>query len=353
MSEQRQPALPHASRIFLQNSSRLTEDAVRISSSHPKDDLTRKKRGAEAAARAASGSPPAPRTAAGAEPAAPAARLPPLRPAALSPRHPGRDGTGRRPPRTAEPLRPSGPPGPRARSLTVAPSQVAAPVQAEAAAVAVRGAEREPVARLEVGSARAAAGQRLSLVQLLALGRRRPAHGAAAPPAAPAPQRPGGGGGGGDEEEEEKAPSRSGDRPPAQRRGGQRRGQGPAARPDGSAPPRPGSGARSPPFPRSLWAPPGAPEGRERRSGARHGCPRAGRGLGGWRDSAALRCCGAGSPHVGSCERPRPQHRNRRWPRSVSGERRGSWGGSGRASWGGSGCRKAGSGETSSLSATL
>lgn len=95
MSEQRQPALPHASRIFLQNSSRLTEDAVRISSSHPKDDLTRKKRGAEAAARAASGSPPAPRTAAGAEPAAPAARLPPLRPAALSPWHPGRDGTGR------------------------------------------------------------------------------------------------------------------------------------------------------------------------------------------------------------------------------------------------------------------
>lgn len=142
-------------------------------------------------------------------------------------------------------------PGPRtlarslAPSLTVAPSQVAAPVQAEAAAVAVRGAEREPVAGLEVGSARAAAGERLSLVQLLALRRRRPAHGAAAPPAAPAPQRP-------EEEEEEeekkeeevedeeeekeeeKAASRSGDRPPAQRRGGSAAGR---ARPP--VPPRP------------------------------------------------------------------------------------------------------------------
>lgn len=198
----------------------------------------------------------------------------------------GRDGTGRRPPRSAEPLRPSGPPGPRARSLTVAPSQVAAPVQAEAAAVAVRGAEREPVARLEVGSARAAAGQRLSLVQLLALGRRRPAHGAAAPPAAPAPQRPGGGGGGGgDEEEEEKAPSRSGDRPPAQRRGGQRRGQGPAARPDGSAPPRlrrAAAAAVPPPLFGTARRSRG-PRAAVRR-GARHRCPCAGRGLGGWRD---------------------------------------------------------------------
>lgn len=122
-------------------------------------------------------------------------------------------------------------------------------MEAEAAAVAVGGAEREPVAGLEVGSARAAAGQRLSLVQLLAL-RRRPAHGAAAPPAAPAPQRPGGGGGGGGGGGErgggEGAEPQRG--PPARPapRGAQRRGQGPAARPAGSSPPRPGTAGGRP-----------------------------------------------------------------------------------------------------------
>lgn len=53
--------------------------------------------------------------------------------------------------------------------LTVTPSQVAAPVQLEALPVAVRRADGESVARQEVRSARAALGQSLRLVQLLAL----------------------------------------------------------------------------------------------------------------------------------------------------------------------------------------
>lgn len=53
--------------------------------------------------------------------------------------------------------------------LTVTPAQVAAPVQLEALPVAVRRADGESVARQEVWSARAALGQSLRLVQLLAL----------------------------------------------------------------------------------------------------------------------------------------------------------------------------------------
>lgn len=54
--------------------------------------------------------------------------------------------------------------------LTVTPSQVTAPVQLEALAVAVRGTNGQPVARLEVGSAGGAApSQGLRLVHFLAL----------------------------------------------------------------------------------------------------------------------------------------------------------------------------------------
>lgn len=54
--------------------------------------------------------------------------------------------------------------------LTVTPSQVTAPVQLEALAVAVRGTDGQPVARLEVGSAGGAAPrQGLRLVHFLAL----------------------------------------------------------------------------------------------------------------------------------------------------------------------------------------
>lgn len=53
--------------------------------------------------------------------------------------------------------------------LTVTPAQVAAPVQLEALPVAVGGADGEPVAGQEVRSPRAALGQSLRLVQLLAL----------------------------------------------------------------------------------------------------------------------------------------------------------------------------------------
>lgn len=57
----------------------------------------------------------------------------------------------------------------RSAALTVAPAQVAAPVQLEALSVAVRGADRQPVARQKVWSAGAVLGQRLRLVQLIAL----------------------------------------------------------------------------------------------------------------------------------------------------------------------------------------
>lgn len=49
------------------------------------------------------------------------------------------------------------------------PSEVATPVQFEALAVAVRGANREAVARKEVWSASVALGQGLRFVQLLVL----------------------------------------------------------------------------------------------------------------------------------------------------------------------------------------
>lgn len=55
--------------------------------------------------------------------------------------------------------------------FTVAPAQVAAPVQAEALSVAVRGTHGEPVAGLEVRPPGAAAGQSLRLVHFLTLGR--------------------------------------------------------------------------------------------------------------------------------------------------------------------------------------
>lgn len=57
-----------------------------------------------------------------------------------------------------------------AAPLTVTPSQVTAPVQLEALAVAVRGTDGQPVARLEVRSTRGAAPrQGLRLVHFLAL----------------------------------------------------------------------------------------------------------------------------------------------------------------------------------------
>lgn len=99
----------------------------------------------------------------------------------------GSPGPTRRPPgRTVPATNPDGPAGALGTAkrrgdvarLTVTPSEVTAPVQPEALAVAVRGTDGEPVARLEVGSAGSATPrQGLSLVHFLALptalGRRR------------------------------------------------------------------------------------------------------------------------------------------------------------------------------------